>query len=166
MDPATIALAASAVSAAGAAVKGYAQVQQLDAQVGAARYNQRLELNQAQSELAAGTQQEAQIREQGRAQLGNAFAAAGQSGTRGGTTAGTVRNVALQAELDAENAQFNADTKARARTIAAQEAGYSADVAQAQIPGVELGTGISVAADLAGGYGKSLQLAKGYPTIE
>jgi hypothetical protein len=122
---------------------------------------ERLQLSASQDTLAAGTAQEEQIRTQGRKAIGDAFAAAAQSGTRGGTTTGAVTNVATQAELDAENAQYNTDMKSRARMQAAQQAGYEAQVAGSQIPLAEAGAGFGAAGELLGGYGKSLKLQQG-----
>ena len=133
---------------------------QLDQSAQTAQYNEQLNLQGSRDTLAAGTAQEEQIRTSGRKAIGDAFAAAAQSGTRGGTTTGAVTNVVTQAELDAENSQYNTDMKSRARMQAAETAGYEGKVAESQIPFAAGSALIGAAGALAGGYGNSLKLTR------
>lgn len=168
MDAPAIALMAGGAGAVGSLISGAGNTSALQQAAATDTYNQQLELSASKDALAAGTAQEEQIRTQGRKEIGNAFAAAAQSGTRGGTTTGAVTNVVTQAELDAENAQYNTDMKSRARMQASQQAGYEAQVAESQVPYAEAGSIASATGSLLGGYGNYLKLqrAQSGPVID
>lgn len=124
-DPitATLAVASTAMSAAGS-------VQQGNAQQSAANFEAQQQLMQADSTQAMGYQQAKRIREQGRSTLGQANAALASSGVDVGTgTANDVRQrIGQNTETDALNTILSADNKA---TSLRQQAAMSVASGQA-----------------------------------
>lgn len=166
MDPVTMLMgAATALKAGGAILTGQTQANALKQTAATDQYNAQLSYQEAQTQRAAGASQEEQIRSNAERQLGSAFAAAGQSGTRGGTTAAVVHDVAVQGELDAQNAAYNADERARATYIQGQQQEYQGKIAKSQIPSTILGSYISAAGALAGGAGKMMGNKSSSPVI-
>ena len=164
MDPISgLMLAGGVLKAGGSLLTGINQAQNLNQAAKTDQYNAQVAYQESQSQRAAGAAQEEQIRSGAERQLGAAFGAAAQSGTRGGTTAGAVHDVAVQGELDAQNAAYNADERARATYIQGQQAEYQGKVAKAQIPGTYFGAGLAATGALAAGAAGALRVS---PTLD
>ena len=116
MDPITLLIASTAVTAVGSIAQGNAAAAQAEGQANAARYNAQVNENNAQTALQAGNANEEAQRRKSAQQLGQQRAGLAENGIGldSGTATDLTEQSAMNAELDALNIRYQGKTQAQA----------------------------------------------------
>ena len=156
MDPITLLIASTAVTAVGSIAQGNAAAAQAEGQANAARYNAQINENNAQTALQAGNANEEAQRRKSAQQLGQQRAGLAENGIGldSGTATDLTEQSAMNAELDALNIRYQGKTQAQAYRSGAALDRAQADQAMANASSARTSGYLTAGASALSAYGK------------
>jgi hypothetical protein len=162
-DPITIALVASAATAAvGAVAEGQAQKEAYKAQANVNEYNAKVSDMNAQIARNNASVREEAMRRKSRQILGQQRGALGQAGIEmSGSALDIVQQSTTMAELDALNTRYEGDLQARGLIATAAGERYQAAANRVNAKNAQTASFIKAGAAVAGAYATSTYLSAG-----